>query len=306
MTLESHWQSGWQIWEPLPGVALDVFCAMGRSPGKTALITAGVHGDEYEGPAAVLQLTRELDVDSLSGTVLAIPVLNPSAFIAGTRTNPEDGLNLARCFPGNPNGKPTERLAAALFERLAAADYLIDLHSGGVEYLFLPLAGFYGPAQDGNPSFESARHFGLPYLWQLPETPGVLSREIHKRGGVAIGNEYLGAGQLSSAGSKAYCEGIVHCLAHWGFCQCDSHVVTGQRILTGDWQLAVSSGLFIPEDGLGERVRAGEVIARTIDMRGGTLQQFMADRDGVLAALRSKAFIRQGDWAVLLVKSKYV
>ena len=41
-----------------------------------------------------------------------------------------------------PHGSPTRQLAAAVFERLAAhADYLIDLHSGGVEYDFVVSPG---------------------------------------------------------------------------------------------------------------------------------------------------------------------
>ncbi|MBV9223580.1 MAG: succinylglutamate desuccinylase/aspartoacylase family protein [Acidobacteriaceae bacterium] len=299
------WQKGWQSWEPVPGIFLDVFCARGSRDGKTVVITAGVHGDEYEGPAAVMELARQLTKANLFGTVVAIPVLNPPAFIAGTRTNPEDGLNLARCFPGKVDGKPTERLAAALFEQLGTkTNYLIDLHSGGVEYVFLPLAGFYGPSEAGNPSYQSARCFGLPYLWQLPATPGVLSHEAHKRDAVAIGNEYLGAGKLSNAGVSAYCEGILRCLACWGLSATEFPPASGQKVLIGDWQLAARSGLFTAHVKLGEEVRAGTHVGSTLDMRGNVLEKFVAAHDGRVTALRSKAYIREGSWAVLVAESK--
>jgi hypothetical protein len=45
--------SGWRTWQATPTTALDVFCCRGRFSGPLALITAGVHGDEYEGPAAI-------------------------------------------------------------------------------------------------------------------------------------------------------------------------------------------------------------------------------------------------------------
>ncbi len=300
-----NWQKGWQSWEPVPGVQLDVFCAGGREQGKTAVITAGVHGDEYEGPAALIQLTRQLMERSLSGTVVAIPVANPPAFAAGTRTNPEDGLNLARCFPGHAGGKPTERLAAALFEHLGLhADYLIDLHSGGVEYQFVPLAGFYGPPDEANPSYQAARCFALPYLWQLPATPGVLSHEVFKRGGVAIGNEYLGAGRLSNLGAEAYCEGILRCLAHWGLSADEFSITSGQKLLIGDWRLAAQSGLFTSYVELGEEVRAGTQVGSISDPRGRILEKLIATHDGRIAALRSKAYIREGNWAVLVTESQ--
>src|SRR5438309_5502056 len=117
----------------------------------------------------------------------------------------------------SPKGGPSDQLAAAIFGELAApADYVIDLHSGGVEYVFLPVAGFYGEPSSGNPSFQAARTFGLPALWQLPETDGVLSCEAWRRGKIAIGTEYLGAGQLSADGVRDYRNGVAACLAHWG------------------------------------------------------------------------------------------
>ncbi len=92
-----------------------MFVVRGRASGPPAAVTAGVHGDEYEGVAAVGDLTNALDPVTLRGTLILVPVANPTAFAAGTRTNPEDGANLARSFPGDPDGTPTERLAAKLF-----------------------------------------------------------------------------------------------------------------------------------------------------------------------------------------------
>lgn len=203
--------SGWRTWQLPAGTALEVFCCRGRSAGRLALITAGVHGDEYEGPAAVFSLAQLLSPDRLQGTIIAVPMANPAAFAAGTRTHPEDGRNLARTFLGNAKGGPTQRLAAAIFEELAArADYLIDLHSGGVEYVFRPVCGFYGEPKSGNSSFEAAQTFGLPALWQRPKTDGVLSCKAWRRGKVAIGAEYLGGGQLSADGVRDYRNELSH------------------------------------------------------------------------------------------------
>ena len=155
---------------------LDVFLARGKQSSPLALLTAGVHGDEYEGPDAVAALTRALPLAGLNGSVVAIPVVNPMALSAGQRLAPVDGKNLARCFPGSPDGTPTERLAHAVFKTFAEpATHLIDLHSGGVEYLFVPVAGYYGPASGANPSYVSARPFGIECRWNLPVTKGVLS-----------------------------------------------------------------------------------------------------------------------------------
>ena len=168
--------AAWKTFSTGAGPDIHYFVCQGSEPGPVAVDTGGIHGDEYEGPSAIQRLARQLDAATLRGKVIGIPVANPSAFLAGTRTNPEDGCNLARCFPGDPWGSSTERLSAALFQEfIMGADYLIDLHSGGVAYRFLPVAAFYGDAGAGNASYAAALAFGLPTLWRLPETAGVLS-----------------------------------------------------------------------------------------------------------------------------------
>jgi predicted deacylase len=280
---------------------VDLFLCRGASAEPLAVITAGVHGDEYEGPAAAVLLAQQMDPASLTGSVVIVPVAHPAAFAADSRMSPIDGLNLARTFPGRRDGSATEHLAAWLFEEVVSGcAYLIDLHSGGVEYRFMPMIGFYGEAAEGNPSFESAARFGLPLLWQLPETAGVLSREAWTRGIVAIGAEYQGAGQLAACGVEAYLAGVRSCLAYWRVAAGVKPLGAGGEILSGDWQLASAEGLFRARCDLGEEVRAGDVVAEIMDMRGHTVQWFTAPKDSFVAGLRSKAHIRAGNWGVFL------
>jgi predicted deacylase len=194
-------------------------------------------------------------------------------------------------------------LAAAIFGELAApADYVIDLHSGGVEYVFLPVAGFYGEPASGNPSFQAARTFGLPALWKLPETDGVLSCEAWRRGKIAIGTEYLGAGQLSADGVRDYRNGVAACLADWGMLTSDPQPPKTPDVFTGDWQLASANGLFTAYCRIGDPVTKGTPLAVIAGMRGQVLQEFAGTFDGVVLGLRSKAYIRETNWAVLVGK----
>lgn len=293
--------AGWQRLEVAEDLSLDVWVCRGVAPGKTALLTAGVHGDEYEGPAAILHLPKVLHPENLRGTVIAVPIANPLAFAADSRTTPGDGLNLARVFPGKANGSITERMAAAIFDIVTGSgvDYLIDLHSGGIEYVFLPLAGFYGEPGSGNPSYAAAVQFGLPVLWQLPPTNGVLSYEAQVRGVVAIGHEYRGAGQLCSDGWQEYSRGILACLGYWGMLEAPSAAFQEARIFQGDWQLSPSEGLFLTAHQPGDRVHTGDVLAEVLPLTG-TVTPIVAEREGILLGLRSKAHIRRNNWAVLI------
>jgi predicted deacylase len=299
-------EAGWQTLSVHLGreidVALELFRCQGIRLGATALVVAGIHGDEYEGPSAVARLAEELDPERVSGAVWLLPVANPLAFAAGTRTSPVDGANLARLFPGKAGGTPTERLAYFLFTELGQrAECLIDLHSGGVEYEFLPVCGFYGKPHLENHSYRSARAMGLPVLWQLPETPGVFSREFGQGGKTAIGAEYLGGGRLSKEGIFAYVQGVKSCLGFWGIWSGQLKPGTAEpKVYGNDWILASATGMFHTHCELGDQVRQGDELATIQNLRGEVLTRILALEAGTILGLRSKAHIRQSDWAVLV------
>jgi N-alpha-acetyl-L-2,4-diaminobutyrate deacetylase len=296
------WQQGWQSWQATPEVTLHIFCAGSESDGPTVLVSAGIHGDEYEGPAAVAALANTLKDHTLHGRVLLVPVMNPLARLSGTRLTQQDGKNLARCFPGRQDGSISERLAAAVFEYLVTPSaFVIDLHSGGVEYLFLPVAGFYGGVDPANASYRAAIRFGLPSMWQLPPTPGVLSYEAARLGKIAIGNEYLGAGTLSREGTLAYAKGTMNCLQGWSVLDNDVLGPMAQpRCFSGDWLVSATTGLFVSQVGLGSEVERGALLAEIRNERGDVLETFHAPFAGEVLGLRSKSHIQQEAWAVLL------
>lgn len=123
---------------------MPVLVARGLERGPAIAVLGGVHGDEYEGPYAVKRVFESLRPSEMSGLFLGVPHSNPPAFAAGTRTSPLDGGNLARVFPGSPDGAVTERIAHFLGQRvIAGSDMLIDLHSSGARTGIPPLIGYY-------------------------------------------------------------------------------------------------------------------------------------------------------------------
>lgn len=123
-------------WIPVP-----MFCFKGGD-GPTLLLTAGTHGDEYEGQIALRSLARELSSSTnLRGRVIILPALNWPAVSAGRRNSPLDGGNLNREFPGDGDGGPTAMIAHYVTSELfPLADLVIDLHSGGRSLDYLPVA----------------------------------------------------------------------------------------------------------------------------------------------------------------------
>ena len=67
----------------------------GAQPGKTLLVTAGIHAGEFNGTPAVIQVARELEPADMAGRAILLPCVNTSGFwTMHPRTLPDDDLNL--------------------------------------------------------------------------------------------------------------------------------------------------------------------------------------------------------------------
>ena len=120
---------------PIPvgeGLSLETVCFCGRRPGRTLVVTSGVHGCEYVGVETLTHLSEELDPEEMSGSLILLPLANPEGFYEGVkRVVPEDGKNLNRAFPGDKAGSISAQMAYAIETYLyPAADFLADLHGG--------------------------------------------------------------------------------------------------------------------------------------------------------------------------------
>jgi predicted deacylase len=60
-------------------IEIPVLIARGAKPGKTLVVSAGVHGDEFEGVRAIFDTFRHIDTAAMSGNLIAVPVANPPA-----------------------------------------------------------------------------------------------------------------------------------------------------------------------------------------------------------------------------------
>src|SRR5260370_40997018 len=118
----------------LAGFDIPVVELTGTGDGPRLTVLAGVHGCEYAPMAAVRRWTRALAGRELRGSVRAVPGLNLPSFRARTPfLVPDDGKNLNRCFPGDPEGTVADRLAHAAFTPpIVGSAALIDRHAGGM------------------------------------------------------------------------------------------------------------------------------------------------------------------------------
>jgi predicted deacylase len=286
---------GW--WEPeITNVPpLPVLAARGQRSGPTVLITGAVHGDEYEGPAAIHALFNQLDTARLSGLVIGLPVVNGAAWQARARVAPSDNLDLNRLFPGTKeSNEPSRLLAEALFENFVrACDVLIDLHSGGAKLVHLPMVGWYG---GDNEAEQLSRRFAQGMVpWQLGTVAGVLSHEAHRAGKIAMGAEWGGGARLDQAGAATYANGLRRTLAHLAGESPEPQFFDTRPPLVGGYQQTAQGGLFIANVELGIQVTPETTLGQLYDPLGEVVGEIKAERAGTLAGLAHMALLSPSD-----------
>jgi predicted deacylase len=186
---------------------LTVLVGPDARPGRGLVAFGSNHGNEYEGPVALKHLMGEIALSDVLGRIILVPVLNPSAFHAGTRESADDGVNLNRAFVEGAGKTPalagiTHRIAAFVREHVwPRVHVVLDLHSGGDVARFALCASFH-PLDDPEQSRqteETARAFGTPLVIVYQNlTPGLLPSEAERLGKITVGTE-LGWGRAVQA-----------------------------------------------------------------------------------------------------------
>lgn len=135
---------------------IPVIVVKGIKAGPRLLLTAGVHGDELNGIAVIHSLLKKISYQQLSGTIVAVPGLNPSGLAANSRyfvgtTGSLARKDLNRLFPGRlTGGGAAERFIGTLWNNLLIrnTDFAVDLHTQttGLVYPLFVFADFNNPA----------------------------------------------------------------------------------------------------------------------------------------------------------------
>ncbi len=287
------------------------YLASGNADGPMLAVLGAVHGDEYEGPVAIAELLATLPLDTMAGTLIAVPVVSASAHEAGRRTSPQDDKDLARCFPGNPSGAPSEQLAHLIATQcIAPADALIDLHSGGVALDGALLIGYSATDDDaGRRSRELAYAFGAPVIWEHPPPmpPGRTGSFALDQGIPFIYTEAVGGGQADRATVTCFVEGVRRVMIAMGMLPGDSPAPRHSEFWRGggntDTMVAATvNGLFRAYVGAGEYVAASTPVGDIIDAQGAIIERLTAPHAGVLPFIRRIPRVRVGDGLYMLTQ----
>jgi predicted deacylase len=232
--------------------------------GPTVLALGGNHGDEYEGPVALMKLARLLQPNDVSGCLILIPALNLPAVLAGTRLSPIDGLNLNRAFPGRYNDTVTGLIAHYLTQVLfPLADVVMDLHSGGKSMDFFPCAHLHRVSDDAQfqRMLAAAKVWGMPYVFIYADIAGegLLPVQAESMGKIVVTTEMGGAGQCSPRVVSITERGVRNVLIHLGLLRGHIDVPSPNPTVVAatrreDYHLAPANGIYESFFEVGEQV----------------------------------------------------
>ena len=274
--------------ELLEGMELPCFEATGASDGPHVTLIGGIHGGEYSSIAAVIRFMRALDPNELSGRITAVPVVSMPSFRARLAfVLPEDGKNLNRCFPGDPDGTFGDVLAHAVFERLIApADALLDLHGGDMVEALEPFA-LYDESAVEDRARELAIAFGLPYVVRnrAAGAPigGTTSAAAATAGVPAVTAEAGGCGLLEEEAVRLLTDGVGEALRRLGMLPGEPRppregIRTVGRFV---WLRSTAEGWWEPAVRAGEEVAESALLGTVKNLYGDVVEEILSPDAGV-------------------------
>ena len=285
----------------------------GTEPGPVLLVSGGVHGDEYEGPLSIMRLFQELEPTAIKGTLVGLVVANVPAFEAATRCSPIDALNLARVFPGDPNGSVTQQIAYWMGERLIRrVDFYIDLHSSGSDMEMVQLCGYttVGPKRVAEMSQRLAEAFHTEVVWSHPDQgPGRTGSVALEQGVPFIYTECPASRCVSLPDVVVYQRGVRNVMRVVGMLDGDLEGEPSRHYLfgSGNTDLAISvtkSGFFLPESKLMDWVEAGDLLGTVRDLAGNVLEEIRAPTAGYVGLRQLLPTVNAGQ-VVFMLGEKY-
>lgn len=287
--------------------------SIANAEGPSVLLIAGVHGDEFEGPAALLRLAHDLQPDDVRGRLIILPALNFPAVEASSRVSPLDDVNLNRAFPGDPNGSPSAMLAHYVEDGLIAqCDAVIDLHSGGKASVFAAcsLAADYGDDPLFEKNMELAVAFGAPLVWVLGgfNDDRSVNAAATRKNVAMIAAELGGGGGCDPALTDIAEQGVRRCLHHLGVLQNGPPAGSVPRAIEIS---GLEQNLYAPRRGLfdrrfsaGDEVAAGQDagVLHFVDEPDRAPQQLEFSTAGVVLAHGNRGFVERGDMLALVAQ----
>lgn len=292
---------------PTSTLQMPLMIVNGEFTGPALCLTAGVHGCEYPGIVATIRTFKMIDPKNLSGTFMAIPIVNTTSFNMKTPfVCPIDNININRIAPGSSSGSASHLIVHILFtEVIPKCDYHIDLHSGDVPENVVPLTIVSKTGnKDVNIGSEMlAKAYNLEYVLMSEFSSGSVSAEASKMGKPSITAEVGGMGIFDEKDVTLHMEGIMNVMRKLEMIEGASKFRSDQKVLSGLVPVkAKRGGIFIPKVNSGIALSKGQILGEIINVFGDTVETVTSPMDGVIILISVPPSVNTGDTLLAMAR----
>lgn len=276
-------------------VNLTVRVVHGHEPGPTIFVSAAIHGDEVIGVEIVRRLLRSGKLKRLSGTLLAVPIVNSFGFINRSRYLP-DRRDLNRFFPGSEGGSLASRLADIFVQDIVKiSDVGIDLHSAAIHRTNLAQIRI---APDNQNLLGLARAFAAPVTMISPARQGSLRKTANELGVDILLFEAGEALRFDETAIRAGVAGILRVMSHLGMIN-DKGLAPPKinqiESNAGRWVRAPAGGLLRSYKTVGDLVDASTVLGMIADPLGEFQVPLSPKGPGLIIGRSNLPLVNEGD-----------
>jgi hypothetical protein len=273
----------------------------GEEHGPVLVVTSTIHGDELNGIEVIRQLIPLLSPQSVSGTFIAIPIVNVPAFMTQSRYLP-DRRDLNRSFPGSKSGSQAARIAHTVMEQvISQCTHLIDIHSASAHRSNAPQVR---TSLNKTASAACARAFGAPFIIHSAERDGSLRMAATNLGIPSIVYEAGDAGRFDRDAIDTGLVGVLGVMHHLDMISAkDIHVKKIKRAKheatrtfeSTKWIRATKGGLFRSHVSPGQDIERDEFIGFIADAFGEGMTIVRSPQAGVVIGLTRNPVVGHGD-----------
>ncbi len=262
-------------------VYIPIIVARGKEDGKVLGLTAAVHGNELNGIPVIQRLFKEIDIESLKGTIVGVPVINIPSLLRKRRRF-IDGTDLNHIMPGKPDGNVSQVYAWRIVHRIVKEfNYLIDLHTASNGRV----NSYYIRADMAD---ETVRKMALLQNAQIivhnPPSDGTLRGTADEMGIPAITLEVGNPNTFQKGLIRDGLTGIHNLLDYLQMLACDVEESDEETILCkrSYWIYSDTGGIMTVHPKVTDLVKKGEVIATMRNIFGDLEVEYQAPEDGVV------------------------
>ncbi|MDG1437131.1 MAG: succinylglutamate desuccinylase/aspartoacylase family protein [Rickettsiaceae bacterium] len=265
----------------------------GLKKGPCLLLFSTLNGNELNGIEIVNRIMENTKPDQISGTIIAIPVMNVYGLTHFPSPSPSNE-RLIDCFPGKVDGTYGERFAHIFIEEiLKKADYCIELDTGDLNHNILPQIYCNENLKE---SKQLAKAFNPPVITNISFDDNSLrqtTEDLHIPLLVYQAGEAM---RFDENAIKVGCTGITNIMHALNIMSSDLPEQTKPLFSQKEnWISAHTAGILHTNYSLGQVIKKGEILGKITDPFGtGSKEKVKAPKDGIIVGINTTPLAHEG------------